>query len=207
MASLPAHRSLVRYYGYFVRRRMGYIVMERVPGPSLKRLVRRQGPLSPEKTVSIAKSILAGLDVMHRHGYVHGDLHSKNVIVPNFETATVKIIDFQHAVRIRKSGRARAIRRLPKPPRELAPESRRRFIDVRYDLYSVGFMCATMLLGRPPRRKWRIRSRRFQPQELWSVIRKATHPRPRERYGSAKEMMQALNAALAQINESAATES
>lgn len=193
MESFPAHPSLVQYHGYFIRKRMGYIVMEWIAGETLMKAVRRRGPLDPKKAVNISLGILSGLDVLHRLGYVHGDLHSRNVIVSNFDAPAIKIIDFQHAVRKRENGKARAIRRLAKPPRELAPESRKRLIDDRYDLYSVGFMCATMLLGRAPKR--RLRKARASDDALWQVIRKATHRRPEERYRSAKEMMKALNSA------------
>lgn len=195
MRALPEHPSLVRYIRYYNQNGKGHIVMERVRGLPLSRIIRRRGPLPPSKVIDLALSILHGLEALHRHGFIHGDLHVDNVMVTSFRQATIKIIDFEHTVRKRSHGQARARRRLPRPPAKLPPETRRRWIDDRYDIYGVGFMCACMLRGRvlvrrPARRP--VRSERAA--QLWQIVRKAIARNPNGRYSSVQEMIEALHA-------------
>lgn len=191
MRACRNHTHFVRLRRYFFHKGKTYIVMERIRGHTLRRVIRRRGPLPPAKAIAIALEVLKGIDHLHRLGYVHGDLHSRNVVVTDFEAPAVKLIDFQHAVKMRRSGRARARRRLARPPAELAPESRRRYIDESYDVYGVGYMCAYMLTGRPPKPS-RVRAKARRGGELWQVIGKSIHPNPRKRFRSAQEMAKAL---------------
>lgn len=199
--ALRANRKnphVVRAIRFRVRRRygkrVGYLVLEKVRGRTLRQLIKRRRKKLVAHAVPIAINLLKAIDSLHRSGYVHGDLHAGNVIVTNLKTASIKLIDFQHAVRKRKKGKARARRRLPRPPAHLPPETRRRTIDDRYDIYGVGYLLGAMLLGREPKRRSTLRRRR-EPHKLWSVVRAATHPRPAKRYRSAREMLQALEAA------------
>lgn len=195
MQSYGESPYLVCFRRFFTRRRKGYVIMERVNGRTLRTVIRTHGPLRPHKVIAIALNILSGLDTLHAAGYVHGDLHSGNVIVMDFFAAMTKIIDLQHAVRKNSMGKARARRKLRRPPAMLAPETRRRTIDERYDIYGVGFMCACMLRGRELLRRPKIPRSLSEGAEVWRVVKKATHWRPSQRYGSAVEMMEALRLA------------
>lgn len=195
MMSYGRNPYLVKAHRYFVRRGMGYIVMEWIPGASLRQVVAAHGPLPPGKVIAIAGNILSGLEILHRAGYIHADLHCGNVMVTDFHRSAIKIIDLQHAVPIGAGGTACAKRRLARPPVTLAPESTLGVIDVRYDLYGVGYMCAAMLLGREPERLadgLKKVDSHAPGAFLWPVIRKATAPDPGKRYGSAREMAAAL---------------
>ena len=185
------HTHFVRPRRYFARKGKAYIVMERIRGETLGTAVRRRGPVEPGKVIAIALEVLKGIEHLHRLGYVHGDLHSRNVFVTDFEAPAVKLIDFQHAVKKGPDGLARARRRLARPPASLAPESRQRYIDESYDLYGVGYMCAYMLAGGPPDLRW-VREKARQGGELWRLIGRSIHPNPQERFRSAREMAKAL---------------
>lgn len=186
---------LVRFHRFFTRRGKGHIVMERVEGSTLRAVIKSQGALRPRIVIDLALGILEGLKTLHDAGYVHGDLHSGNVIVSNLDPAKLKIIDFQHAVRKGGLGKARARRKLKRPPAMLAPESRGRLVDDRYDIYGVGFMCACMLRGRELRKRPKKPKSVGESKALWKVVRKATHKQPSKRYDSAFEMMEALRVA------------
>lgn len=194
MRSLPASRYLVQYLGYYTRMGRGYIVMEWVKGRTLRSVARRSGPFDREKAIDLAIEVLEGIEVVHRSGFVHGDFHPKNVMVTDLDQNRIKIIDFQHTVRKNHCGRARALRKLPKPPLELAPETRRRYIGDSYDIYGVGYMIAFMLLGRTPTRS-RLKAVKAKKDRdpLWDVVFKAMHRRPGERFAAAREMIQALH--------------
>lgn len=165
--------------------------MERINGMSLRGGIRRRGPFSTDQVIAVALRLLAALDVLHRRGVVHGDLHPGNVIVTNWEKAELKIIDFQHAVKMNRRGKARARRTLTRPPASLAPESRQPIIDAAYDIYGVGFICASMLIGKEPVRRPRSNSDRRRSR-LWSVILKSLHPDRTKRFRSAAAMAAAL---------------
>ena len=192
IVACAGHPNIVSLHRFYTRRGRSYVVLEWVDGMPLRRFIRRNGPLDPLKVIDVALEVLTGLEVVHSRGFIHGDLHSGNVIVSDIEAPRVTIIDFQHSVRKNASGRARSIRRLLRPPRKLAPETRRRIIDDRYDIYGVGFMCAHMLFGRYPRGRPRKAREAGENGPLWRVVRTAMHPIPARRFRSAAEMSEAL---------------
>ena len=182
----------MKMHRYYRRKGMGYIVMERIKGPTIERLVKRRGRFNTEHIVALATEILTGLKTLHELGYVHGDFHGRNVIVTDRKAPAIKIIDFQHAVRKNQRGVAHARRKLPKPPLELAPETRRRSIRDSYDIYGVGYICAMLAMGKVPKRRSQIARRLSKRSPLWRVIKKAMHRNHRKRYQSAQEMLDAL---------------
>lgn len=183
---------LVKFCRFYKRRGRGYVVMERLPNRTLHGVIKRRGPFSPWTVIAFALSILAGVEALHQLGYVHGDLHSRNVMVTNLALRQTKLIDMQHAVRKNRRGRAKARRRLVKPPVFLAPESTGRVIDDRYDIYGVGFMCACMLLGKELNRRPKMKELSRRSPALAKIIRKAMCPKKKYRYRSVAEMREDL---------------
>jgi protein kinase-like protein len=72
------------------------IVMELVDGVSLRTLLTRQGPLSPEAALAVLKGSLLGLGDAHRLGVVHRDYKPENVLVS--PEGASKLVDFGIAV-------------------------------------------------------------------------------------------------------------
>ncbi|WP_165959071.1 serine/threonine-protein kinase [Actinomadura sp. KC345] len=68
-----------------------WMVTEYIPGPSLQRLVRDAGPLSPENVRALAAQLAEGLSAIHACGLVHRDLKPGNVIMAG---DGARIIDF-----------------------------------------------------------------------------------------------------------------
>lgn len=195
MRAYGSDPRLVRLLGWRVRGGSGYLIMEYAKGPTVNELVKQKGPLPARCVVVLALDVLKGVDALHRRGIVHGDLHGDNVIVTNLDRGTTKIIDFQHAVKVDGTGTARARRVLPAPPPHLAPETKGSRIDPRYDIYGVGFLCATMLAGRVARTHAQLRRWLQNDTPLWRAVAVALDPSPAKRYPSASAMMAALKAA------------
>ena len=218
LRALPRDPGFVRLEGTRVRRGRLCLVLEWVPGRTLKQLLREQGPLPVDTAVEVTRSLLRSLHRLHRAGFVHGDLHVGNVLVADGPRGSVKLIDFQHAVRKGPGGRAPGVRRLGRPPAHLPPETSTGILDDRFDLYGVGFMGAAMLLGRAPRAGEIARlaatapgaaadmplapaggseQERHRVRALWQVFARATDPDPAARYPSARAMLAALRRAAA----------
>ena len=58
-----------------------YLVAEFVPGCDLRKLVRRNGPLSMETAASIVSQVATGLAHAHQQGLIHRDVKPGNVLV------------------------------------------------------------------------------------------------------------------------------
>jgi serine/threonine-protein kinase len=78
------------------------IVMEAVPGVSLKEILARHGTLAPEAALAVLKGSLLGLAAAHAAGTVHRDYKPGNVLVqPNHQS---KLVDFGIALLSGHSG-------------------------------------------------------------------------------------------------------
>lgn len=69
-----------------------FLVMELLPGPSLAELLRREGPLPPERAADLAAQAAAGLAAVHGVGVVHRDVKPGNLVLDRHDR--VKVVDF-----------------------------------------------------------------------------------------------------------------
>jgi serine/threonine-protein kinase len=124
-----------------------YLVMEYLPGMTLRELLNDYGTLTVEQALDISSAVLQGLGVAHREGILHRDVKPENVILVN--DGRIKIGDF---------GLARPVNNATDTGKSLlgtvayiAPELLTRTqADNRSDLYSVGIMLYEMLTGKQP---------------------------------------------------------
>lgn len=70
----------------------GYLVMEYLPGHTLREVIRNQAPLSPRQALSYFEDIVAGLAAAHSAALVHRDVKPENVLIA--DDGRVKIGDF-----------------------------------------------------------------------------------------------------------------
>lgn len=69
-----------------------FMITEFLEGESLDKLLRRQGKLSCEKSVSIFTQVLDCLDFAHSAGIAHCDLKAENIFLT--ETGSIKVLGF-----------------------------------------------------------------------------------------------------------------
>ncbi|MEM7136236.1 MAG: serine/threonine-protein kinase [Myxococcota bacterium] len=69
-----------------------YLVFEYVPGTTLKDQIRKKGPLSPDRLLTVAQQIADALSTAHVAGVIHRDLKPENLLVTN--NGQVKLADF-----------------------------------------------------------------------------------------------------------------
>ncbi len=144
------HHNVVSVYDFGQDDGAYYIVMEYVDGPTLRDIVRGEGPLSPAKVIEIGAEIGAGLAAAHQEGVLHRDMKPANVLLT--KTGSVKVADFGIA---RAAHSAREGLTMPGAvvgtATYLSPEQALgEPLDPRSDVYSMGMVLYEMLAGRTP---------------------------------------------------------
>ena len=184
---------------------MAYLVMEYLPGITLRELLREQRRLTVPQTVTIMDAILSGLAAAHRAGIVHRDVKPENVLLA--EDGRIKIGDFGLA-RATTANTATGAQLLGTIA-YLAPELvTRGMADARSDIYSLGIMLYEMLVGEQPYKGEQPMQIAFQhatdsvprpsaknpgvPEQLDELVLWATEKSPDDRPNDAKEMLDRL---------------
>ena len=133
-----------------------FLAMEYLDGLDLQQLVRRFGPIPPERTVHILAQVCESLAEAHEKGIVHRDLKPANVFVTRRGGTCdfVKVLDFGLAKQIDTAGvdTITTVGSIVGTPHYMAPEAVQGsgFYEGRSDLYSLGCTAYMMLAGRPP---------------------------------------------------------
>ncbi|NUR62677.1 MAG: serine/threonine protein kinase, partial [Catenulispora sp.] len=91
------HPNVVRFHRYFETEGGAALVMELVPGATLRKVLKSSGPVSPEAALSVMRGSLLGLDAAHGLGIVHRDYKPANVLLT--EDGVSKLADFGIAER------------------------------------------------------------------------------------------------------------
>ena len=91
LAARVSHRAFVTVYDVFVDQGAGHIVMERVQGRSLSRVLAA-GPLPVEQAVQWALQASEALAEAHQLNIAHGDIKPGNLMVD--ESGQLRILDF-----------------------------------------------------------------------------------------------------------------
>ncbi|OYX58401.1 MAG: serine/threonine protein kinase [Micrococcales bacterium 32-70-13] len=146
-AARLAHPNVVNVFDQGQDAESAYLVMEYLPGITLRELLQEYGALTPEQTMDITEAVLGGLAAAHKSGIVHRDLKPENVLLA--DDGRIKIGDFGLA-RAASANTATG-KALLGTIAYLSPELVTRGIaDTRSDIYAVGIMMFEMLTGEQP---------------------------------------------------------
>ncbi|SDH31925.1 Stk1 family PASTA domain-containing Ser/Thr kinase [Microbacterium pygmaeum] len=184
---------------------MAYMVMEYLPGITLRELMREQRRLTIPQTITIMDAILSGLAAAHRAGIVHRDVKPENVLLA--EDGRIKIGDFGLA-RATTANTATGAQLLGTIA-YLAPELvTRGTADARSDIYALGIMLYEMLTGEQPYKGEQPMQIAFQhatdsvprpsvknpgvPEPLDELVLWATEKNPDDRPLDARQMLDRL---------------
>jgi serine/threonine protein kinase len=144
------HPHLVRVREVHVTRPPYFLVMDLLPGESLRRRLRREYRLPVTDAVWVARQTAEALAALHRAGFLHGDIKPDNVRLTGDGTAVLIDLGFAH-----RPGENAAFLRagyVLGTANYLAPEQ----CDPQpsegpaSDLFSLGVMLFEMLTGRLP---------------------------------------------------------
>jgi serine/threonine-protein kinase len=159
------HANIVRAFDHGSSDGMHYIVMEAVPGPSLKTLIANEAPLEPPRAIEITLQILAATRFIHDHGIIHRDLKPGNVLLN--AAGIAKITDFgiasSGATDITPAGSLLGTVHYLSPERvtgAVATEAS--------DVYSIGIILYELLTGCLP----------FEGELVATVVRRHLNDRP-----------------------------
>jgi beta-lactam-binding protein with PASTA domain/tRNA A-37 threonylcarbamoyl transferase component Bud32 len=184
---------------------LAYMVMEYLPGITLRELMREQKRLTIAQTITIMDAILSGLAAAHKAGIVHRDVKPENVLLA--EDGRIKIGDFGLA-RATTANTATGAQLLGTIA-YLAPELvTRGTADGRSDIYALGIMLYEMLVGEQPYKGEQPMQIAFQhatesvprpsarnpgvPEQLDELVLWSTEKSPDERPNDAQEMLDRL---------------
>jgi len=184
---------------------IAYLVMEYLPGITLRELMREQRRLTVPQTIAIMDAALSGLAAAHRAGIVHRDVKPENILLA--EDGRIKIGDFGLA-RATTANTATG-QMLLGTIAYLAPELvTRGTADARSDIYALGILLYEMLVGDQPYKGEQPMAIAYQhandtvprpsvrnpqvPEQLDELVLWATERNPDDRPDDAQQMLERL---------------
>ncbi|MBN2426079.1 MAG: serine/threonine protein kinase [Calditrichaceae bacterium] len=186
-----------------------FIVMEYVDGGNLGDIIRKEGALSVDRSVSVTRQMLSAIGHAHSAGIIHRDIKPNNVMLT--AENIVKITDFglakdqgNIANTVTVAGGGTLYYMSPEHVKGFS------FTDRRSDIYSIGMTFYEMISGNVPFhnvdsdfdiremivRKSIIPPKTFKadiPHRLEEIIMKALAKKPEDRYQTCNEMIADLD--------------
>jgi eukaryotic-like serine/threonine-protein kinase len=148
MVARLRHPNVVGVYDFFEEDGRPAIVMELVPFPSLRDIVRDEGPVPSARAARIGLGVLAGLRAVHRAGVVHRDVKPANILLGPDDR--IVLTDFGIAKAV-DSPTLTTSGILIGSPSYLAPErARGERADAAADLWGLGASLYSAVEGKPP---------------------------------------------------------
>jgi serine/threonine protein kinase len=194
-----------------------YIAMRYVEGEDLRALVRREGPLPPERALALVGQVAAALDAAHARGLVHRDVKPGNILLVGGDRESpshVYLTDFGLTKRADSHSGLTMTGQFVGTIEYVAPEQiEGKDVDARTDVYALGCVLFETLAGSPPFQTeqdaamlWahltqpppRISERRpGLPLALDDVLTRAMAKSREERFGTCRELVAAARGAFA----------
>ncbi len=123
-----------------------FLVMEYVPGRTLRQVLDARGALTPRAALDFIEPVLDALAAAHRAGLIHRDIKPENVILR--DDGMVKVADFGLARSVSSHTATSVDGMLMGTVSYLSPEQVERGIaDARSDVYAAGLVLFEMLTG------------------------------------------------------------
>ena len=126
-----------------------YLVLEYVPGPTLRQLLDHAAELSVPVTVAVVGDVASAVAELHARGIIHRDIKPSNVLVD--QEGRVFVTDFGLAIRRSHSVPTGASETdFAGTPAYMAGEMFEGRVSARTDVYAMGVMAFQLLTGSTP---------------------------------------------------------
>ncbi|WP_404291006.1 protein kinase [Glutamicibacter arilaitensis] len=146
--SLLQHPGIVRGIDFRQDEGLNYMVMEFVPGTTLSALIKTEGRLDVDRTLSLITQTAQALAAAHGSGLVHRDVKPSNILIT--PTGMVKVADFGIAFSASDS-RLTVTGQVIGTAQYISPEQASgRTATAASDIYALGAIGYECLTGRPP---------------------------------------------------------
>lgn len=205
-ATTLSHPNIVEIYDVGEYKGHRYIVMEYVPGRTLKQVIRSRGSLEPDEAIDIEKQLVSAVSEAHHKGIIHRDIKPQNIIVKS--DGSIKILDFGIAI-AKGNIQVTQANNVMGSVHYLAPElAKGKPASVQSDIYALGIVLFEMLSGDVPFKAdsavqvalMQMRNEMPSirtinpsiPQSIENIITRATAKDPSKRYGSCVDMIDDL---------------
>ncbi len=140
------HPNIVNVYDVGVQEGCYYIVMEYIPGVTLKSYIEKKGKLNYRETLSIAIQVACGIQAAHSNNIIHRDIKPQNIIISS--DGKVKVTDFGIA---RAASEDTIHSDVMGSVHYASPEQARNgYVSNRSDIYSLGIVMYEMVTGHVP---------------------------------------------------------
>ncbi len=141
------------------------LIMEYVPGHTLKSVVQQRGPLPHEQVTRVLADIARGLAYAHRQHIVHRDIKPENIYIDE-DTGIARLSDFGIARTWDTDSSLTLAGTAIGTPTYMSPEQiEGGQLDGRSDLFSLGLVAYEMLTGQRP----------WAGESLFSIVYKQKH--------------------------------
>ena len=217
-AAAVVHPHVVPIHNVETERESPFIVMQFVSGESLQARVDRNGPLQLCEILRIGMQVADGLSAAHQQGLVHRDIKPSNILLEE-DVDRALISDFGLARAADDVSLTHTGFQLGTPqymsPEQVSGQS----VDARSDLFSLGSSLYTMCTGRPPFRaesSYGVMKKISDesatpirelnpniPEWLVLIIEKLMAKEKTERFNSADEVRELLEACLSHVQQPA----
>lgn len=147
-AARLSHPNIVNIYDVGVMDDAHYIVMEYVPGRTLKDKIKQEGHLSVAEALHIAKDIASALANAHANNLVHCDIKPHNILM--MPDGSAKVADFGIARAVTESTMTYSGNVIGSVHYFSPEQAKGTMITPKSDVYSLGVVLYEMLTGKLP---------------------------------------------------------
>lgn len=144
------HRNILTIYGYGEEEGWAYIVMEYVPGGSLKDRIEPDKPFTWEQVLTIIIPVAQALSFAHKQGIIHRDIKPANILMPQDDwplLADFGLAKMEQSTRPNLTMPGQVLGTMAYAAPEQIQEGE---IDARIDIYSLGIVLYELLTGKLP---------------------------------------------------------